>query len=383
MIELAQCTHVEARKLARSPRTGQIYDSGNYARALDEVLRLADYAELRRRQRERQTAGEAVGIGFATYVEPCAAGWESGTVRVERSGTVTALSGAGTAGQGHETTLAQIVADVLCVDVVAVVVKQGDTAVTPPGFGSVGSRTTAVGGGALATAAAEVREKGRRIAARILEAADDDVRSGAGGFEVVGAPGKRVTWRQVADAAYAGRALGLGDSPGLEATSFFKGEGELWSFGAALALVSIDRETGIPLLERFVWVDDAGTIVNPMLAEGQLHGGLAQGLGQAFLEEIIYDREGQLVTGTLMDYAVPRAEDFREPALGKTVTPSPWNPLGAKGLGEAGCIAAPPAVVNAVADALAREGITASIQMPLTAEKLWRLLRGARSTSGT
>jgi carbon-monoxide dehydrogenase large subunit len=317
-----------------------------------------------------------VGVGLASYVEPCALGWESGSVKVERSGRVTAITGSSAHGQGHETTFAQVVADALGVTPEDVTVVHGDTRRGPEGFGTHGSRSTALGGGALVEAAVVVRDKGRRIAAKLLEAGADDVVSARGGFHVIGAPQRRIAWRDVATAAYAGgAALPAGEAPGLESSSYFQPEGEAWSFGAVVAAVAIERETGRLRIESLVWVDDAGTIINPLLAEGQLHGGLAQGLGQALMEQIVYDERGQLLTATLMDYAIPRADEVSPVTIEKMHTPSPRNPLGAKGLGEAGCIAIPPALVNATVDALAPFGVT-HVDMPLTPEKLWRLMRG-------
>jgi aerobic carbon-monoxide dehydrogenase large subunit len=357
--------------------TGQTYDSGDYARALDHALELAGYPALRREQGRARARGELVGVGLATYVEPCGLGWESGSVRVERSGTVTAITGSSAQGQGHATTFAQIVADHLGVDPDAVTLLQGDTRTGPVGFGTFGSRSTVLGGGALVQAAREVRDKGRRIAAAILEAAPEDVVAAPGGFQVTGVPERRIAWARVAEAAYGPRPPVPGEPPGLEATAYFRPEGEVWSFGAVVAGVRVERETGRVALERLVWVDDAGTIVNPLLAEGQLQGGLAQGLGQALLEAVCYDEWGQLLTGTFMDYALPRADEVPVPLLAKTVTPSPRNPLGAKGLGEAGCIAIPPAVVNAVVDALAPSGVR-HLDMPLTPERVWQAIRAAR-----
>ncbi|MFQ5898740.1 MAG: xanthine dehydrogenase family protein molybdopterin-binding subunit [Candidatus Methylomirabilia bacterium] len=353
--------------------TGQVYDSGNYERALDRALELAGYRQLRQEQAEARARGEIVGIGLSTYVEPCGLGWESGSVRVERTGTVTAVTGSSAHGQGHETTFAQVVADFLGVEPVEVVVRHGDTQSAPQGFGTFGSRSTALGGGALAKAALEVRAKGKRIGATLLEAAPEDVLPVPGGFQVVGVPERRVNWKRVADAAYRGQALAPGDSPGLEATVFFQADGEMWSFGTVVAVVRVDRESGKVALEKLVWVDDAGTIVNPLLAEGQLHGGFVQGFGQVFLEQVVYDAEGQLLTGSLMEYAIPHADDVPAPVLEKTVTLSPRNLLGAKGVGEAGCIGVPPALVNAVVDALSPFGIT-SLDMPLTPEKIWYAL---------
>jgi carbon-monoxide dehydrogenase large subunit len=354
--------------------TGQVYDSGDYPGALERALAAADYPALRRAQADRRKGGELVGIGIVSYVEPCALGWESGSVKVERSGRVTAITGSSAHGQGHETTFAQVVADALGVTPEDVTVVHGDTRRGPEGFGTHGSRSTALGGGALVESAVLVRTKGRRIAAKLLEAGVDDVVPTTGGFQVVGAPQKKIGWREVAAVAYAGgAALPPGETPGLEASSYFQPEGEAWSSGAVVAAVAIERETGRLTVESLVWVDDAGTIINPLLAEGQLHGGLAQGIGQTLMEQIVYDESGQLLTATLMDYAIPRAEDVPPVTIEKMHTPSPRNPLGAKGLGEAGCIAIPPAIVNAVVDALAPFRVS-HVDMPLTAEKLWRAM---------
>jgi carbon-monoxide dehydrogenase large subunit len=357
--------------------TGQVYDSGDYHLALDRALETADYARLRREQGERRARGEIVGIGLSSYVEPCALGWESGSLKVERSGRVTAITGSSAHGQGHETTFAQIVADHLGVTPDDVVVVHGDTRSGPEGFGTFGSRSVALGGSALARVAVDVRDKGRRIAAELLEAAAADVIGVPGGFHVAGLPERRVTWREVATAAYGGgRGLPAGETPGLEATVYFQPEAEVWTFGAIVCAVRIEAETGRLVIERLIWVDDAGTVINPLLAEGQLHGSLAQGLGQALSEAIVYDGDGQLVTGTLMDYAIPRADEVPPVVIEKTCTPSPRNPLGAKGVGEAGCIGMPPAVVNAAVDALTPFGIT-HLDMPLTPARLWSALRGA------
>ena len=358
--------------------TGQVYDSGEYGKALELALAAADYTSLRHLQAERRARGEIVGVGVASYIEPAALGWESGSLKVERSGRVTAITGSSAHGQGHETTFAQIVADHLGVTPDDVVVVHGDTRSGPEGFGTFGSRSVALGGGALARVAGDVREKGRRIAAKLLEAAAPDVVNVPGGFQVVGVPQRRVTWKEVASAAYAGgQALPAGETPGLEASTYFQPEGEVWSFGAVVCAVRVEGETGRLSIERLVWVDDAGTVINPLLAEGQLHGALAQGLGQALLEAIVYDRDGQLLTGTLMDYAIPRADDVPPVTLEKMHTPSPRNPLGAKGLGEAGCIAIPPAIVNAAVDALAPFGVS-HLDMPLTPARLWAATRRQR-----
>ena len=350
--------------------TGQVYDSGDYAEALDRALAAADYEGLRRAQAERRRRGELVGVGVATYVEPAALGWESGVVRMERSGAVTAITGSSPHGQGHETTFAQVVADHLGVEPDVVTVRHGDTAGAPQGSGTAGSRSTALGGGALALAARDVRAKGRRLVASLLEAAVEDVVAVPGGFHVVGAADRTVAWRVIAELAHRMGALPAGEEPGLEATRFFEAPGEVWSSGAFVVAVRVERETGVIFPERMVWVDDAGTIVNPLLADGQLEGSLAQAWGQIVMEAITFDADGHLLTGTLMDYAIPRADEVPVAEILHVHTVSPYNPLGAKGLGEAGTIGLPPAVVNAVVDALVPLGVR-HLDMPLTPARIW------------
>jgi carbon-monoxide dehydrogenase large subunit len=294
-------------------------------------------------------------------------------VRVESTGAVLAVTGSSAHGQGHETTFAQIIADELGVPPEAVTVRHGDTHGAPQGIGTFGSRSTALGGSALALASRDVREKARRFAASMLEASPQDIVPADGGFGVVGAPGRHVTWARVAEFAYRGTGLPPGTEPGLEATRFFTAEGEVWSAGAFVVSVRIDRDTGTVTPERIVWLDDAGTIVNPLLADGQLEGSLAQGWGQVMMEDAVLDRDGHLLAGTLMDYAVPRADDVPHAEIGHAHTPSPNNPLGVKGIGEAGTIGIPPVMVNAVVDALAPFGVT-HLDMPLTPEKVWRAL---------
>ena len=371
--EIRRRNFIPARAFPYRTATGNTYDSGDYAAALARCLEAAGYEELRAEQREARARGEVTGIGVISYVEPSALGWESGSVRVERSGAVTVVTGSSAHGQGHETTWAQIVADALGVRPEDIAVRHGDTAGTPQGFGTFGSRSTALGGSAALQAATEVREQGRRLAAALLEAAPADLVLADRAFHVAGVPGRRASWQEVAELAYGPAARRAGHGPGLEATVFFEGQGELWSFGSCVAVVRIDPDTGQVSLTRCVWADDAGVVVNPLLAEGQLHGAYAQGAGQALLEALIYDEEGQLLTGSLMDYAVPRLGDFPEPVLTTTVTPSPFNPLGVKGLGEAGCIALPPALVNAVLDALSPFGVE-DLDLPLTPERIWRAL---------
>ena len=358
---------------------GPAYDSGDYARALDRVVELADYSGLRREQAAARGRGEIMGIGVASYVESTnVLGWESGLVRVERSGKVTAITGSSPHGQGHETTFAQVIADHLGVAWQDVVVRHGDTLGAPQAIGTFGSRSAGLGGNALAQAAAQVREKGRRLAARLLEASPEDLQVVLGGFQVKGVPEKLVGWDRVGEFAHRGMGLPPQETPGLEATVFFRQDQPSWSFGAGLAVVRIARETGQVRLERFIAVDDCGNAINPLLIDGQIVGGFAQGMGQALLERIVYGEDGQLLTGTFMEYAIPRADDMPELIVDRTVTPSPLNPLGVKGVGEGSACVAPPAIVNAVVDALSPFGVR-HIDIPLTSEKIWRALNTGRA----
>jgi carbon-monoxide dehydrogenase large subunit len=352
------------------------YDSGDYEKSLAEALRLSDYEKLVRYRDEARSRGELVGVGISTFVEPSGgAGFESGAVRVERTGEVTVLTGSSSQGQGHETAFAQIVADKMRVSMDHVALRQGDTLAVQQGVGTFGSRSAVTGGGALAIAAQRVIQKASRIAAHLLEAAPEDVVQADGGFAVAGSPDRTVTWHQIAAAAYGGK-LPTGTEPGLQETAFFDPEREAWGFGAHVALVRIDRETGKPTIEKLVLVDDCGVVINPMIVEGQIHGGVAQGLGEALREQMIFSDDGQALTGSLMDYAVPRASDMPQLILGETVTPNPFHPFGVKGVGEAATNGAPAALANAVMDALAPLGIE-HVDMPYTAPKLWEAIRKA------
>jgi carbon-monoxide dehydrogenase large subunit len=361
---------------------GVEYDSGDYDKSLDEALRLSDYDTMMRQRDEARARGELVGVGVSTFVEPSGgAGFESATVRVERTGAITVLTGSSAHGQGHETVFAQIVADKMRIAMDHVAIRHGDTLAIQQGVGTFGSRSAVTGGGSLAVAIERVVAKARRLAAYLVEAAPEDMVQVDNGFAVAGVPDKTVTWRQLATAAYGGR-VPPDMEPGLQETAFFDPRREAWGFGAHVALVRIDRETGIPTLEKLVLVDDCGVILNPMIVEAQIHGGVAQGLGEAFREHMLYGDDGQPLTGSLMDYAIPRASDMPPLVLGETVTANPFHPLGVKGVGEAGCNGAPPAVANAVMDALAPLGIE-HIDMPYTAPKLWAAIRQAGVKSGS
>ena len=353
--------------------TGQNYDSGEYDRALTKALELAGIERLRREQQERIARHDRtlLGIGQAVYVEMCGFGpYESAVVRVEPSGAVTAYTGTSAHGQGHETTFAQIIADHLGVDFDRIVVRHGDTAAVQMGNGTGGSRSLAVGGTAMLNATLKVQEKARRIAASMLEASFEDVVFEAGRYQVKGAPAKALGLAAIAATAY-GEGLAAGLEHGLEADNFFRPPQLVYPFGAHVAVVEVDRDTGAVRLRDYVSVDDCGVRISPMLVAGQVHGGLAQGIAQALWEDLVYDTDGQLATGSLMDYAIPRAADFPPFRAEATVTPTPFNPLGAKGIGEAATIGSTPAVVNAVVDALRPLGVK-HLDMPLRGARLAR-----------
>jgi carbon-monoxide dehydrogenase large subunit len=360
--------------------TGQRYDSGEYDRALTRALALARVEDLRKEQRRRLEQGDRhlLGVGLSCYVEMCGFGpFESAVVRVEPGGAVTVFTGTSAHGQGHETAFAQIVADHLGVPFDQVVVRHGDTLNTPMGQGTGGSRSLCVGGTAVLNAALRVQDKARRIAAGLLEAAAEDIVLADGRYHVRGAPQSAVTLAEIAAAAYSDE-LPEGVAPGLEATEFWSPPQLVYPFGAHVAVVEVDRETGRVRVRDYVAVDDCGPRLNPMLVAGQVHGGLAQGIAQALWEHLVFGPDGQLLTGSLMDYALPHADDLPAFTVAETVTPSPINPLGAKGIGEAATIGSTPAVVNAVVDALAPFGVR-HLDMPLTPERVWRALQsGAR-----
>jgi aerobic carbon-monoxide dehydrogenase large subunit len=363
--------------------SGLNYDSGNYKACLNKSLQLADYKKLREQQTHARKQGKVMGIGLSTYVEICAlgpaagdppgGGWESATVRVEPSGTVTVLSGSSPHGQGEETTFAQIAADELSVSYDDVAVMHGDTAAVPTGVGTFGSRNTAVGGSAVYNSARKIKTKMGEIAAHHLEINPKNIVLKNGKFVSKTNPRKFCTFGEIAAAAYTAKKLPRGMEPGLETTSFFSPPNYTFPFGAHVCAVEIDRSTGEVKITKYVAVDDCGKVINPMTVEGQVQGGIAQGLGQALYEELIYDESGQLVTGSLMDYAVPKAAQLPEYICDRTETPTTSNPLGVKGVGEAGTIGATPALVNAVVDALSPYGVR-HVDMPLKPEKIWKIL---------
>jgi carbon-monoxide dehydrogenase large subunit len=368
--------------------TGLTYDSGNYREVFERALKLADYEGWRRRQDEARREGRLIGIGISCYIEMCglapsriarATGfglglWESAIVRIHPSGKVTIYTGSSPHGQGEDTAFAQIAAEELGVSVDDVEIIHGDTKQIQFGMGTYGSRTTPVGGGAIALASRKVKEKARRIAAHLLEAREEDLMFEGGRFYVKGAPDKFVTLQQVALASYTAENLPSGVEPGLEATAFYDPENFTFPYGTHVCVVEIDKESGEAKILRYVALDDAGIIVNPLLAEGQVVGGILQGVAQALYEEAIYDSTGNLLTAGFNDYMIPTAREAPKIESFFYETPSPHNPLGVKGIGETGTIASTPAVVNAIIDALSHLGVR-HIDMPLTPSKIYKVLR--------
>jgi carbon-monoxide dehydrogenase large subunit len=367
------------------------YDSGNYELTLNRALELGGYAQARKEQELGRKSGRYIGIGVSTYIEACgpapsavagslgagAGLWESGMVRVHPSGAVSVYTGSHSHGQGHETTFAQLVADQLGIPMEQVEIVHGDTDKIPFGMGTYGSRSACVGGSAIVKSLDKVKEKGRKIAAHLLEASPDDLVFEGGKWSVKGAPDKAKTWGEVALMAYLAHNIPQGMEPGLEATSFYDPVNFTFPFGAHVALVEVDPETGHVKLLKYVAVDDVGRVINPMIVDGMVHGGIAQGVGQALWEHGVYADDGQLLSATMMDYALPKADQLPSYVTDRTVTPSPINPLGVKGAGETGTIAATPTVVNAVLDALKPFGVT-HLDMPLTPEKIWKAVKAAR-----
>jgi carbon-monoxide dehydrogenase large subunit len=359
--------------------TGLAYDSGNYQAALAKALKLAGYEKLRREQKRLRSRGRYLGVGVSTYVEICAMGpgfWEYGKVEVEPDGKVNVYSGASPHGQGQKTSFAQIVADQLGVELDDIRVIHGDTKSVAKGIGTFGSRATAVGGIAVYQAAETVREQARELASHILEVDADDLVFADGKFNVRGVPRKGLTIQQIARQARGATNLPENLPRDLAADATFEPSNFTFPFGTHICVVEVDPQTGRIEIKKYLAVDDCGKVINPLLVDGQVQGGIAQGLGQALYEEIVYDENGQLITGSLMDYALPRAADLPRFKLARTETPTPVNPLGIKGIGEAGTIGSTPAMVSAVVDALAPFGVT-HVDMPLTPQKVWRLCRGA------
>ena len=372
---------------------GLEFDSGNYGASLDSALELAGYEQLRKEQASRRDNNDSkqIGIGISSYIEMCgiapsqvlasvrysAGGWDSATIRCHPTGKVTLITGTSPHGQGHETTWSQILADELGVAFEDIDVLHGDTAVSPLGMDTYGSRSVSVGGVAIHFAAEKIRDKARKIAAHELEVAEEDLEFSGGKFAVKGAPDRAKSVAEIAFSAWTAHNLPDGTEPGLEATYVFDPPNFTFPSGSHVCAVEVDTETGQTEIVRYVAVDDCGTIINPTIVEGQIHGGVAQGISEAMFEEAVYDENGVLLTSSLANYRVPSAAELPSMTLGNTVTPSSTNPLGVKGVGETGTIAAPPAVLNAIIDALEPLGVT-HIDMPATPERVWRALRHAQ-----
>jgi carbon-monoxide dehydrogenase large subunit len=354
---------------------GVVFDSGDYAAALNRVCELVKYDREREKQRCARVHGRLVGIGVIVYVEQAGSRlWESAAIVVKPDGQVVVWTGSTAHGQGHDTTFGQITAEALQVPLNMIFVKQGDSAVLPKGVGTFGSRSVVCGGSAVLGEVEKIKAKMVKIAAHILAAAEGDIQWGDGRLYVRGAPTRAFSFQDLAAAAHQRGRLPAGIEPGLESSGTFSLKAEVYPFGAYAVVVEVERETGEVRILKCVAVDDAGRIVNPLLAEGQVIGAIVQGLGQGLAEEVVYDDTGQLVTGTFSDYALPHATHVPSIITEFTETLSPYTLLGAKGVGESGTVGAPPALANAVMDALAPLGIR-HVDIPLSQEKLWRLLR--------
>ena len=394
---------VEVRRMNLIPKfenghdvaIGLTYDSGDYEGVLNVALEHVNYDQLRHDQAHGREHGRLTGIGVSCYCEICGLGpsqvagavgfggglWESATVRFYATGKVNVFIGTSPHGQGEETTFAQIMSEELGVPVDDVEVIHGDTDTTPMGWGTYGSRTTVVGGGALALSARKIKDKAITLAAHLLEAAEADIEYADGNFFVRGAPDNGKSIQEIALMANVAWNMPEGMEPGLEATTFYDPPNFSYPFGAHVAVVSVDPDNGHIVLERYVAADDCGPQINPMIVEGQVHGGVVQGAGQALWEGAVYDDNGQLLTGSMLDYALPRAHLVPDIETLSTVTPSPHNPLGVKGIGETGTIASTVTIYNAVIDALRPLGVT-RLEMPLTPERVWRAIQEAGGHHG-
>ncbi|MGE3710225.1 MAG: xanthine dehydrogenase family protein molybdopterin-binding subunit, partial [Hyphomicrobiaceae bacterium] len=369
-----------------------MYDTGNYEASLDKAMELADYNGFPARKADSKAKGRLRGVGVSSYIEACgiapstlvgalgarAGLYEAATIRVNPTGSVTVLTGSHSHGQGHETTFAQVVADRLGIPYEQVEIVHGDTARVPFGMGTYGSRSIAVGGTAIVNAIDKVIEKGRKIAAHLLEADEADIMFEDGAYKVKGTD-RQKSFGEISLTAYVPHKYPIENlEPGLEETAFYDPKNFTFPAGTYICEVEIDPRTGEVEVQSFVAADDFGNVINPMIVEGQVHGGLAQGIGQALLEHAVYDNAGQLQTGSFMDYTMPRADDVPSFTVTTTSTPCTHNPLGVKGCGEAGAIGAPPAVINAICNALAEYGIE-HIDMPATPSRVWAAINARTS----
>jgi carbon-monoxide dehydrogenase large subunit len=374
---------IQPEQMPYKTPTGWEYDSGDYPRALQKALDLIGYDDLRKEQAEKRARGELMGIGISSFTEIVGAGpskdfdiigikmFDSCEIRVHPTGKVLARIGVQTQGQGHETTFAQIIAEELGFPVADIKIEYGDTDTAPYGLGTYASRSTPVAGAAAAMASRKVRDKARTLAAHLLEASEDDLEWEPGKFSVKGSPDRFKTIQEIAFAAYTNHPAGM--EAGLEAVDYYDPPNLTFPFGSYIAVIDIDKGTGQVHVRRFVAVDDCGNIINPMIVDGQIHGGLTMGLAPSLYEEIVYDEQGNNLSGTLMDYLVPTAVETPAWELEKTVSPSPHHPIGAKGVGESATVGAPPAIANAVVDALWHLGVR-NIDIPITPQKVWKIL---------
>jgi carbon-monoxide dehydrogenase large subunit len=389
-LELRERNWIKHEEFPYTTIAGLTYDTGNYEAATAAAKGLFRYDELRKEQSQRGSSPVRLGIGVSTYTEMCglapsrilsslryaAGGWEHASIRMLPTGKVEVVTGSSAHGQGHETAWSQIVADQLGVPFEDITVLHGDTQVAPKGMDTYGSRSLVIGGTALVSACGKVREKARIIAAGMLEVSPEDLEWADGRWSVRGDPDQGKTIGEIAFAAFSAHALPDGVEPSLDSDATIDPDNFSFPHGTHLCAVEVDTDTGAVNIRSYVAVDDVGVVVNPQIVEGQLHGGIVQGIGQALFEEAAYDSSGNLVTATLADYLVPSAADLPTLVIDRTTTPSTLNPLGVKGVGEAGAIASTPAVVNAVVDALRPLGVT-DVQMPCTPERIWRAIQDA------
>ncbi|MFQ5951290.1 MAG: xanthine dehydrogenase family protein molybdopterin-binding subunit, partial [Candidatus Geothermarchaeales archaeon] len=380
--EIRRRNFIQPGEFPYKTATGVTYDTGDYNAALDEALKLVGYEELRRERHRLRKQGRYIGIGLSAYVEITGGGsgdWETARVRVEPSGQVTVYTGVSPHGQGEETSFAQICADALEIPVEAVTVRLGDTAEIPEGVGTFASRSIMIGGTAVLEASREVRDKAMKLGAYFLGVESREVIMDGGVVRVRDDTGRTVSLGEIAEVAQGPDRLPPGTEPGLDATSVFAMKGMAAPFGVHVAVVEVDLETGVVRVKKYVAVDDCGTVINPVLVEGQIHGGAVQGISQALFEEVVYDERGQLLTSSLMDYTLPTSREAPHIVSERTETPSPLNPLGAKGVGEMATIGSTPAIANAVDDALSPLSVTIS-SVPCTPEVVWKAIQRTQST---
>jgi carbon-monoxide dehydrogenase large subunit len=386
-VELRRKNFIKKNQFPYSSALGFTYDSGDYQQTLDKALEIVGYNDLLKEQAAARARGELMGIGISTFTEVVGAGpskhfdilgikmFDSAEIRIHPTGAGIVRTGTKSQGQGHETTWAQIVAEELGLDPQNIMVEEGDTDTAPYGLGTYASRSTPTAGAAIAMAARRVRERAKKIAAHLLEVGEGDVEWKDYRFQVRGVPAKAVTMKEVAFAAYTNPGQ---NEPGLEATYYYDPPNMTFPNGTYIAVVKVDRDTGETQVRRFVAVDDCGTIINPLVVEGQIHGGLTEGFAIAFMQEIQYDADGNNLNTNFTDYLVPTSFETPVWETAKTVTPSPHHPIGAKGVGESPNVGSPAAFVNAVIDALSPLGVR-HLDMPITRDKVWRAIRDAQA----